>query len=527
MSEASTYDAIIVGGGHNGLTCGAYLARAGLKVLVLERRGIVGGAAVTQEFHPGFRASTFSYIMGHVHPKVIADLELGRFGLEHLKMGEVLHPLEGDDAIIFSTAIATTQAEIARFSAKDAEAYPTFFADISKTIAVLRELLLETPIDPGERSMSALLDLAKMGWRYRGIGEEVYRITDAMTQSAYDFVSRWFECEEVKALLCYWAGMGNFKGPRGAGTAYAILFHLIGENGLGFARGGMGAISDAIAASGREKGMEILTDAAVAEIRVSGGKAIGVVLEDGREFSAKLVSSGVAAPVTFGKMVDRADLPEDFMADIDRWRAKGECFKINCAVDRPPQYRGYRTPRAGVAYPAYAHIGPTIDYMERAYDDAKYGWYSKRPFVSPIVPSVIDDSLAPEGKHVVTLCGGHAPYDLKGGDWAQEKDRFIANVFAVMEDFCPGFSDSLISYEAYLPRDLERVLGMPGGHELHGDVALDQLFFQRPAPHYADYRSPIRGLYQCGSSTHPGGAVSAVPGHNAAHEILKDYRRLS
>ncbi len=526
MSDADAYDAIIVGGGHNGLTCGAYLARAGLKTLVLERRSIVGGAAVTEEITPGFRASTFSYIMGHVHPKVIAELELSRYGLEHLKMGEVLHPLEEDDAIIFSTDLATTQAEISRFSAKDAEAYPKFFADISKTIVVLRQLLLETPVDPGERSWSSLVDVARMGWRYRGIGEEVYRITDAMTQSAYDFVSHWFESEEVKALLCYWAGIGNFKGPRGAGTAYSILFHLIGENGLGFAKGGMGSISDAIAASGRAHGMEIATDAAVAEVRVADGKAIGVVTEDGRDYAAKLVASGVAAPVTFGRMVARNKLPESFMTDIDRWRAKGEIFKINCAVDRPPSYRGYQTPRAGVDYPAYAHIGPTIDYMERAYDDAKYGWYSKRPFVSPIVPSIVDDTLAPEGKHVVTLCGGHAPYDLRNGDWAQEKDKLVANVFAVMDDFCPGFTDSLIAYRAYVPPDLEDILGMPGGHELHGDVALDQLFFQRPAPHYADYRSPIKGLYQCGSSTHPGGAVSAVPGHNAAREILKDYKRL-
>lgn len=523
MANVGKYDAIIVGGGHNGLTCGAYPARAGLRTLVLERRHIVGGAAVTEEFHPGFRASTFSYVMGHVHPKVIAELELGRYGLQHLKMKEVLHPLESDDAIIFSSDASVTQAEIARFSRKDAEAYPQFFADITKTIRVLRELLLETPVDPGKRSWSTLVDLAKFGWRHRGTGEEIYRITDAMTQSAYDFVSQWFESEETKALFCYWAGIGNFKGPRGAGTAYSILFHLLGENGLGFARGGMGAISDAIAASGRSHGMEIVTEGSVAEIPVRGGKAIGVVTEDGREFQAKLVASGVAAPVTFGKLVRREDLPGDFMAAIDRWRAKGECFKINCAVDRPPHYRSYSTPRAGVDYPAYAHIGPTIDYMERAYDDAKYGRYSRRPFVSPIVPSIIDDSLAPSGKHVVTLCGGHAPYDLRDSDWRVEKENLVAAVFAVMDDFCPGFSDSLIAYDAYTPRDLEAVLGMPGGHELHGDVALDQLFFQRPAPGYADYRTPIKGLYQCGSSTHPGGSVSAVPGHNAAREILRDW----
>ncbi|MEM1261668.1 MAG: NAD(P)/FAD-dependent oxidoreductase [Pseudomonadota bacterium] len=522
----SDYDAIIVGGGHNGLTCGAYLAKAGLKTLVLERRGIVGGAAVTQEFHPGFRASTFSYIMGHVHPKVISELELERHGLKHLKIPEVLHPLEGDDSIVFSTDLATTQAEIARYSRKDAEAYPTFFADITKTITILRQLLLETPVDPGDRSWTTVKDIARLGWRYRGIGEEFYRITDAMTQSAYDFVSRWFESEEVKALFCYWAGIGNFRGPRAAGTAYSILFHLLGENGLGFAKGGMGSISNAIAESGQSHGMDICTETAVAEITVRNGRATGVVTEDGREFSARLVASSVAAPVTFGRLVAREQLPEDFMAAIDRWRSKGECFKINCAVDRPPTYRGFQPGQAGVDYPSYAHVGPTIDYMERAYDDAKYGWYSQRPFVSPIVPSVIDDTLAPAGKHVVTLSGGHAPYDLRDASWDDERDNFVANVFAVMDDFAPGFTDSLIAYEVYLPPDLEAVLGMPGGHELHGEVALDQLFFQRPAPHYADYRSPIHGLYQCGSSAHPGGAVSAVPGHNGAREILKDVSRL-
>jgi len=520
------YDAIIVGGGHNGLTCGAYLAKAGLKTLVLERRGIVGGAAVTEEFHPGFRASTFSYIMGHVHPKVIRELGLERHGLKHLKMSEVVHPLEGQDSIIFSTDMATTQAEIARFSKKDAEVYPKFFTDITGTIAILRQLLLETPVDPGKPKAAALLDVARMGWRYRGMGEEFYQITDAMTQSAYDFISRWFESEEVKALFCYWAGIGNFRGPRAAGTAYSIPFHLLGENGLGFSKGGMGAISDAIADAGRQYGMEIVTDAAVEQIIIKNGRATGVVTPEGREYRAHLVASNVAAPVTFGRMVPREELPEEFMAAIDRWRCKGELYKINCAVDRLPQYRGFTPGQAGVEYPAYAHIGPTIDYMERAYDDSKYGWYSARPFVSPIVPSVIDETLAPEGKHVVTLSGGHAPYQLKNGDWAEERDKFISNVFAVMDDFAPSFSDSLISYKAFLPPDLEQILGMPGGHELHGEVALDQLFFQRPAPHYANYRSPIRALYQCGASAHPGGSVSAVPGHNAAREILKDYKRL-
>lgn len=520
------YDAIIVGGGHNGLTCGAYLAKAGLKTLVLERRSIVGGAAITTEFHPGFRASTFSYIMGHLHPKVIKELELEKFGLVHLKMGEVVHPLEDADSIVFSVETAVTQAEIARFSKRDAENYPKFFEDVSSTIKILRQLLLETPIDPGNRSAAALLDIALMGWRHRKAGEDFYRIVDAMTQSAYDFMSGWFESEEVKALFCYWAGIGTFKGPRTPGTAYSILFHLLGENGLGFAKGGMGSISNAIADSGRSHGMEIATDASVETIIVKNGRAVGVATKDGREFRSRIVASSVAAPVTFGRMVARSQLPEQFMSAIDRYRCQGEIFKINCAVDRLPIYKGFTPGQAGVDYPAYAHIGPTIDYMERAFDDAKYGWYSEWPFLSPIVPSFVDPTLAPEGKHIVTLSGGHAPYSLENGDWSVERDKFVGNVFSVMEEFAPGFVDSLISYEVFLPLDLEDILGMPGGHELHGEVTLDQLFFQRPAPHYSDYRSPIRALYQCGSSAHPGGSVSAIPGHNAAREILKDRRRL-
>ncbi len=525
-SGGSTYDAIIVGGGHNGLTCGAYLARAGLKTLVLERRYIVGGAAVTEEFTPGFRASIFSYIMGHVHPKVIRELELAKFGLEHLKIKEVIHPLHDGDYIVFSSDTAVTQQQIARFSKKDAAAYPDFFSDMTTTIEVMRRLLLETPIDPANRSFAALVDTAKMIWRYRKIGDEMYRILDAMTMSAYDYVSQWFESEEVKALFCYWAGIGSFSGPRTPGTAYSILFHLLGENGLGFSRGGMGKISESIADSGRRYGLEIRTEVPVAEILVKNGRAYGVRLENGDEFKGKLVASNLAAPVTFQKLVAAEYLPDEFKRDIKNYRAKGSAFKINIAVDKAPQYKGFDPAVAGVDYPVYAHLGPTVDYLERAYDETKYGWYSSKPFMSPIVPSVIDDSLAPDGKHVVTLSGGFAPYELRNASWDDERDNFVANVMNVMDEFAPGFSSSVIDMQVLLPPDFERILGMPGGHELHGEVTLDQLFFKRPAAHYADYRSPIAGLYQCGASTHPGGGVTCVPGHNAAREILKDWRKL-
>lgn len=523
---ADSYDAIIVGGGHNGLTCGAYLAKAGLKTLVLERRHIVGGAAVTEEIIPGFRASTFSYIMGHLHPKVIRELELERFGLEHLKMHEVITPLDDGDHIVFTHDPAKNLAQIRRFSEKDAEAFPAFFEYMSQGIKIIRDLLTVTPFDPTRRDWKTFKQAAPLIWRHRKIGKHFYRLADALTMSAHDYVSQWFESDVVKATFCYWASIGNSVGPFAPNTAFNILFHLVGENGMGFSRGGMGRISDSIAAAGTEAGMEIRTEAPVEEILVAGGRATGVRLESGEEIKARLVASNVAAPLTFGKLVPPSALPDDFMREIRTYRASGSAFKINLAVDRAPQYRGFDAEVAGIPYPAYAHIAPSVEYLEKAYDAPKYGWYSDEPYMSPIVPSMIDESLAPAGKHVVTLYGGQAPYELKGASWDDERDKFVGRVMSVMDRFAPGFSDSIIDMQVLLPPDMERILGLPRGHELHGDINLDQLFFMRPVPGYADYRSPIRALYQCGASTHPGGAVSAVPGHNAAREILKDWRRL-
>jgi len=525
VKTQTSYDAVIIGAGHNGLTCGAYLAKAGLKTLVLERRHIIGGAAVTEEIHPGFRVSRFSYIMGHLHPKVIDELELGRFGLEHLQVPDVIYPLYGDDCITFTSDQKRNIEQIARFSKRDAAAYPEFFAAMTEAIRIMRELLLQTPIDPAKRNWRTAKEGLRLLWRYRKIGNQFYQLMDALTMSAYDYVADWFESDVVRTTLCYWATIGSDASPRSGGTAYTILFHLVGENGMGFARGGMGAISEAISRSGQRYGMEVKTDSAVAEIIINNGRAQGVRLENGDEYRSRLVASNVAAHITFGDFVDQDELPSKFKEDLRRFRAKGSAFKINLAVDRPPRYRGFDPVVAGVELPSYAHIGPTTDYLERAFDDAKYGGYSKQPFLSCITPSLIDDSLAPAGKHVVTLCGGVAPYELKGMSWEEEKDKFVQIVLDTMDEFAPGFSDSIIAMDALLPHDIERILNMPGGHQLHGDCAVDQLFMMRPVPGYADYRSPIRHLYQCGASTHPGGAVSAVPGHNAAREILKDWKR--
>lgn len=516
------YDAIIVGGGHNGLTCGAYLAKSGVKTLVLERRHLIGGAAVTEEFSPGFRASTFSFIMGHLHPKVIAELELVKFGLDKVEVPDVITPTFDDDCIVFTKDPVKNQQQIARFSKKDAEVYPKFFEYLSGSINVLRRLQLETPFDPTQLDAKNLLKMAKFAWRYRNIGKDLYRIVDTLSMSAYDYVSQWFETDIVKAKFIYWATIGGNVGPYSPGTAFYLVAHLVGQTGMSFTRGGMGTISDSIAASGKSHGMEVEVSSPVEEILVRNGRAYGVRLESGEEIQAKLVVSNINASITFDKMVDPSHLPDDFLHDIRSFRAKGSSFKLLCAVDALPQYTGFDQEKAGVQYPAYAHIAPSCEYLERAYDEAKYGWYSSEPFLSPIVPSYFDDSLAPPGKHVVSLYGGVTPYELKGASWDDERENLVKNAFAVMDRFAPGFSNTVLDHKLYLPPDIERVVGMPGGNTQHGDLTLDQMFFMRPAPGYSDYRSPVKGLYQCGASTHPGGAVSAVSGHNAAREILND-----
>ena len=525
------YDALIIGAGHNGLVCGAYLAKAGLKTLVLERRPIIGGAAVTEEFTPGFRASIFSYVMSLLHPRVIAELELRRFGLEVLPANDLFCPLAGGDYIIFSDDIKKTQAEFARFSQHDAEIYPAFDGYIQEAANIVRKLLFETPVDPTRRDWKSFKATAALLWRHRRVGRKAYRIVDLLTQSAYDFLSAWFESDVIKAVLAYYASIGTFAGPKSPGSAYVIMHHIMGEHqgagGWGFIKGGMGAITQAIAASGKRFGLEVMTEASVAEVLVTAGRATGVRLVDGREFSAGIVASNADCKTTFQKLIDPRNLPAEFLADIGRFRTFSTAFKINIAAEEPPRYRAFDRQKAGFDYPTYVHIGPDIDYLERAYDDAKYGWYSRKPFITPVVPTIVDNTLAPSGKHVVNLFGGHAPHTLRNGDWAHERDHFVKNALAVMDEAAPGFSNRIIDMQVLLPPDIERILGLPQGHIFQGELSPDQLFFQRPVPHYADYRTPIIALYQCGSSCHPGGGVSGIPGHNAAREILKDWKKLS
>jgi phytoene dehydrogenase-like protein len=526
---AERYDAIIIGAGHNGLVCGAYLAKAGLKTLVLERRDVIGGAAVSEETVPGFTFSTFSYLMSLLHPKVIADLELRSFGFEVLPASDMFGPLPGGDHILFCEDVKKTQASFGRFSKKDAEIYPAFDAYLMESAKIVRKLLLETPPDPTCRDWRSFKETASLLWRYRRVGGKLFRLIDLMTMSADAYLSEWFERTEIKAVLAYYSGIGTFVGPKSPGSAYVIMHHVMGEHagagGWGFVRGGMGAITKAIAASAARHGLTVRTQADVASIEARDGRATGVTLADGTRYEADTIASNVSAKLTFLKFLPRAALPAEFVRDIEAYRTYSAAFKINIACERLPAYRGFDAAACGFAYPSYAHIGPSIEYLERAYDDAKYGAWSRQPFVTPVTPSFVDPTIAPPGKHVVHLFGGHAPYTLAEGDWASRKDEFVKTVLAVMDEHAPGFSDGVIGLQALVPPDIEAMIGSPHGHIFHGELQADQLFFARPAPHWADYRSPIAGLYQCGSSAHPGGGVGGVAGHNAAREILKDLRR--
>jgi phytoene dehydrogenase-like protein len=528
--SAAQFDVIVIGGGHNGLTCGAYLSKAGKKTLVLERRSVIGGAAVTEEFSPGFRTSTFSYVMSLLHPKVIRDLGLRNLGLTILPATDLFCPVGRDNHIIFSGDVAKTAEQFGRFSRHDGEIYAEFDKQLNEAANVIRKLLLDTPVDPTKRDFKSMKELAAFAWKYRKIGNKFYRLIDLMTMSADDYLGRWFEHGVTRAVLAYYCSVGTFAGPRTPGSAYVVLHHIMGEHegagGWGFVRGGMGAISEAIAECGRRNGMTIRTKAEVSQVEVVNDRVSKVITSNGDEYTARAVVSNASCKVLFQDLVAPAHLPGDFLKHIGDYKTFSTAFKINVAAEAPPSYAAFDAAKCGFEAPNYAHIGPDIDYLQAAYEDACEGRYSSKPFITAVVPTTVDDTLAPKGKHVINLFGGHAPYELKGKSWDTEREGFIKNVYNTMDEVAPGFSDGIIDAQVLLPPDIERIINSPHGHIFHGELSLEQLFFQRPAPHYSDYRSPITGLYQCGSSTHPGGGVSGIPGHNAARRILQDWNSL-
>ncbi len=524
------YDAIIVGGGHNGLVCGAYLAKAGKRVLVLERCGLIGGAAVSEEIWPGFRVSTASYVMALLQPRIILELELKRLGLEIIPAPPIFVPLPEGDGIYMHSDPDTFAEELARISPTDARAYPAYRAHMATLSPILQRVIWERPPDVSSRRPRDLAAMAGLAWRYRDIGSRFYDLLDVMTLSTYDFLSRWFEDDRVKAILGYYSGGGGGNGsPKTPGTAYTALRPLVRDHstpagGPGFVRGGMGGISNAIAAAGIEHGMEVRTDAEVASVQHDDHRVSGVTLASGERFQADVVAVNAAAATALPRLLKMDRLPPAFATGLRNFRSVSTAFKVNMAVDRLPDYSGFDRERAGFDYPVQTRIGCDTSYLEAAFDAAKAGEIPQAPLLTVMAPSVVDDTLAPPGRHLLSIFGGHVPYTPAAGDWESARPQLLEAVVSTIERHAPGFRGSVVDAQVLAPPDLEARFGLPGGHVHHGELTLDQTFFRRPAPGWSGYAMPLEGLYLCSASAHPGGGVTGVPGHNAAKAILEDRR---
>jgi phytoene dehydrogenase-like protein len=520
------YDAIIIGGGHNGLTCAFYLARAGMRVRVLERRHVVGGAAVTEEFHPGFRNSTASYTVSLLRPQVIADMKLHERGYRVIER-TISNFFPFADTYL-KLGGGRTQAEFARFSKADAEAYPQYDASLERVAQVLRDLALQCPPNLGG-GLPALAAAARQGWPLARMDLASQRdLLDIFTKSARDFLNGWFEDDHVKTAFAFDAVVGNFAGVSTPGSAYVLLHHVFGEvNGKtgawGHSVGGMGAITQAMAAACVEQGVEISLEAPVAKVLVENGKAQGVRLESGAEIAAPIVAANVGPALLYRRMVDESDLDADFRRRIKGYKTGSGTFRMNVALSELPDFTVLPGKAQAEHHTAGIIIAPGLDYMDRAYDDARVHGWSRQPIVEIMIPSTVDPSLAPPGAHVASLfCQQFAPDLPNGQSWDGVREQVADLVIATVDAHAPNFARSVIARQIHSPLDLERKFGLVGGDIFHGTMGLDQLWAARPVLGHGDYRSPIRGLYMCGSGTHPGGGVTGAPGHNAAHEIIRD-----
>ena len=525
-------DVIIIGAGHNGLVCAAYLARAGRRVLVLERRELVGGCAVTEEIWPGYHVSTASYLTSLLQERVIRDLELERFGYRVDAKDPAFFSAFPDGRYLFMWQDRDrTVQEIAKFSRHDAEVFPAYEDHLERLSQVVESLLLTTPPEFPPQGLGDFVDYLKLAAKMRGLSpKEIVGLVKIFTQSAVEFLDEWFESGEIKVTLATDAVIGANGGPRSAGTAYILLHHVMGSvaghRGLwGFVRGGMGAVSNAIADSARSHGVETRTNAGVEHIKIVNGRARGVVLggekDGGEEIEADLVVSNLTPQLTFLHLIESRDLPSDFLASIRKYRSEGTSCKINLALSGLPNFRALPGSE-GPQHRATMHLCPSLEYIERAWDDAKYGHPSQSPLLELTVPTMYDPSLAPAGKHIMGIFIQYAPYTLSEGHWDELREPFAYRVFDIIEEYAPGFRDLIIEKQVLTPLDLERRFGLTGGNIFHGEMSLDQMFVMRPVAGSARYSTPIRGLYLCGSGTHPGGGVMGAPGYNAAHQILKD-----
>src|SRR5512141_135981 len=529
---SNQYDAIIIGGGHNGLVAGAYLARAGKKVVVLERRPIVGGAAVTEEIFPGYKFTEFSYVVSLLRPEIIRDLELPKHGLKILPLPSTFTPTENGDYLASWDDHDLTRREIYRHSPKDAEAYDEYARVMARMAKAIKPLLSMVPPDPTSLSPRDVMGLARLGLYGASLKEkELYQIAKLITQSSGDLLDEWFETDALKGTKSASGIIGTFLGPRSPGTAYVLLHHYMGEidgafRAWGFAKGGSGGVSEAIASAAQSLGAEIRVEASVQQVKVKGGRVAGVVLENGDELDARVVLSAADPKRTFLQFVEPKYFPDEFVTSIRNFRVRGSSGKVNIALSELPNFTSLPY-HVGAIHDSPLHrgavsISPSIDYIERAYDDAKYGQISKRPYIDMIFPSMIDPDMAPPGQHVMSCFVQYAPYDIEGGWDDAKREQLGEAVIATIEEYAPNIRECIVGMQVISPKDIERIAGITGGNIFHGELLLHQIFFLRPTPQWADFRTPLKGYYFGASGAHPGGGVMGAAGMLAAKEILKD-----
>jgi phytoene dehydrogenase-like protein len=522
----SRYDAIVIGAGHNGLVTACYLARAGLRVLVLERRHVVGGACVTEETFPGFKVSTAAYVNSLFHTAIVRDLKLAAYGYEVLARDpSSFTPFPDGRSLTMGPDSDLTRREIAKFSARDAERYPQYEAMLERVAAVVEPTLTMAPPDLQKPRLGDLRTLLTLGRSFRRLGEGAGEAVEILTGAARPILDRWFESEELKGTLATDAIIGAMASPSVPGTAYVLFHHVMGEAGgkrgvWAYVRGGMGGLTQALAAAARDLGAEVRCEAEVARIVVREGRAVGVALAGGEEYHAPVVASNADANVTFLRLLDRSELPEAFVADIERISYASASVKINVALTELPDFHALPGTEPGPQHRGTIHICPDQDFIERAYDDAKYGRPSTQPVLECTIPSAVDPTVAPPGRHLMSMFVQYGPYELRDGSWDDERDGFADRCFDLLNEYAPNFKRAVLDRQVLAPPDLEQVFNLTGGNIFQGAMTPGQLFAFRPVPGHARYRTPLRGLYLCGAAAHPGGGVMGIPGLNAARAIL-------
>jgi phytoene dehydrogenase-like protein len=525
-NKTKSYDAIIVGGGHNGLTHGAYLAKAGLKVLIIERRHLVGGAAITEELYPGFSFTTFSYALSLLRPDIVHELDLVKHGFMPILMPSSFAPMENGDYLLLGQDRDENIKEILRHSPHDADAMDRFEYDMSRVCQLVKPLFDKAPPNIFGKSAEDLADLAWLAGHLRGAEPKVvHDLVRLLTGSAADFLDDYFESDIIKGYIASSGIIGTKVGPMSQGSGLVLLFHSMGEHdgqfgSWAFHKGGNGGFTQVLARAAQAYGAEIILNSPVDSVITKEGRAVGVALEDGTEFTADVVVSALDPRRTFTQLVEPRELPSDLVEAIDRYKFQGTSAKVNFALDGIPRYPalGDRTDQ----YRGFINIGPSIEYLEHAFDDAKYGWYSQRPYIDGAIQSIVDPDMAPPGKHVMSTFIQYVPYHLKGSDWETERENLGDTVQRTLESFFPGFSDLVLHREVRTPLDIEQMAGLTEGNIFHGEFFAPQMYFFRPAPGWSQYRTPIDGYYQCGSGTHPGGCVMGAPGKLASQAVLKD-----